>query len=178
MRCPPGAGAFRAAALAAALVVASSSLFSSPPAALAPARDSLPATLTGREFWTLTQQLSEPDGYFVSQSGSPDNLLSNELTVSTVAAALAARARAGGVYLGVGPEQNFTYIAAARPRMAFITDIRRGNLDLHLVYKAVFELSANRAEFIGRLFSRRVPAGLAPDASAAQLMSAYLRAAP
>ena len=33
---------------------------------------------------------------------------------------------AGGVYIGVGPEQNFTYIAA-RPEMAFIVDIRREN---------------------------------------------------
>ena len=56
--------------------------------------------------------------------------------------------RPGGVYLGVGPEQNFTYIAALRPRMAFIIDIRRGNLDLHLMYKALFELSADRAEFV------------------------------
>ena len=59
-----------------------------------------------------------------------------------------------GVYLGVGPEQNFTYIAAIRPRIAFITDIRRGNLHLHLMYKALFELSANRADFVARLFNR------------------------
>ena len=31
----------------------------------------------------------------------------------------------GGVYLGVGPEQNLTYIAAICPAMAFIVDIRR-----------------------------------------------------
>ena len=89
--------------------------------------DTLPAGLTDREYWSLIEQLSEPDGYFVSRSGSPDNLLSNEMEVSTVAAALARRVPAGGVYLGVGPEQNFTYIAAIRPRIAFITDIRRGN---------------------------------------------------
>ena len=70
------------------------------------------------------------------------------MTLSTVAAALSERAKPGGVYLGVGPEQNFTYIAAIRPKIAFITDIRRGNLQLHLMYKALFELSADRAEFV------------------------------
>src|SRR5690349_23925296 len=117
--------------------------------------DTLPTTLTDREFWALVQQLSEPNGSFVSRSGSPDNLLSNEMQVSTVAAALAKQVPPSGVYLGVGPEQNFTYIAAIKPRIAFITDIRRGNLNEHLVYKALFELSATRADFAARLFNRR-----------------------
>src|SRR5439155_15462483 len=65
-----------------------------------------------------------------------------------------------GVYMGVGPEQNFTYIAAIKPKMAFIPDIRRGNLDLQLMYKAIFELSADRADFVSRLFTRKRPAGL------------------
>src|SRR5215469_10698410 len=82
--------------------------------------DTLPAALTDREFWSLTQQLSEPNGSFVSRSGSPDNLLSNEMQISTVAAALAKQVPPSGVYLGVGPEQNFTYIAAIAPRLAFI----------------------------------------------------------
>jgi hypothetical protein len=139
-------------------------------------QDSLPASLSDREFWALTEDLSEPDGAFRSNSGSPDNLLSNETSISTVAAALASRVKPSGVYLGVGPEQNFTYIAAIRPRIAFITDIRRGNLQLHLMYKAVFEMSATRADFVARLFSRKRPADLSPAASAAELMSAYLRA--
>ena len=33
--------------------------------------------------------------------------------------------------MGVGPEQNFTLIAAVKPSLAFIVDIRRGNLHLH-----------------------------------------------
>jgi hypothetical protein len=162
--------------LTAALVA--TTLLASSHAAAGRATEPLPATLTDREFWALTQQLSEPDGYFVSQSGSPDNLLSNELTLSSVAAALASRVRPGGVYLGVGPEQNFTYIAAMRPRIAFITDIRRGNLNLHLVYKAVFEMSANRSDFVARLFNRRPVVGLPANASASELMSAYVRAEP
>ena len=47
-----------------------------------------------------------------------------------------------------------------KPRMAFIVDIRRGNLDLHLMYKALFELSADRAEFVSRLFSKALRSGL------------------
>lgn len=137
-------------------------------------RDSLPAALSDREFWSLSERLSEPDGLFRSNSGSPDNLLSNESQVSTVAAQLAERVKPSGVYLGVGPEQNFTYIAAIQPRIAFITDIRRGNLHLHLVYKAIFELSADRADFVARLFSRPRPAGLTTRSSAAELMRAYL----
>lgn len=141
-------------------------------------KDTLPASLSDRDFWALTSQLSEPNGYFVSQSGSPDNLLSNENTVSTVAAALADRVKPGGVYLGVGPEQNFSYIVAIKPRMAFITDIRRGNLQLHLLYKAAFDMSATRAEFIGRLFGRKTPAGLTTKSTAAEILGAYLRAEP
>jgi hypothetical protein len=140
--------------------------------------DTVPSALTDREFWSLSAQLSEPDGQFVSRSGSPDNLLSNEMQVSSVAASLAAQVPAGGVYLGVGPEQNFSYIAALKPRIAFITDIRRGNLDLLLLYKALFETSSTRAEFVARLFGRKPATTLPRTASAAQIMAAYGSAAP
>jgi hypothetical protein len=140
--------------------------------------DTLPATLGDSEFWSLSAQLSEPNGFFVSRSGSPDNLLSNEMQVSTVAAALVKEVSPSGVYLGVGPEQNFTYIAAIKPRIAFITDIRRGNLDVQLLYKALFETSASRAEFVARLFSRTPVAALSRTATAAQLMTAYAGAPP
>ena len=128
----------------------------------------LPASLTDKEFWDLSERMSEPNGTFQS-----DNLLSNETALSSVAAALAQRVKTGGVYLGVGPEQNFTYIAAMQPKMAFITDIRRGNLHMHLMYKALFELSQDRAEFFGRLFTKRRPAGLTARSTAADLMNAY-----
>jgi hypothetical protein len=167
---------FRIATMAAAPVVAAL-LLQAGAGTLARAT-TLPESLSGREFWALIERLSEPDGFFRSNSGSPDNLLSNEISVSTAAAALARRVSPGGVYLGVGPEQNFTYIAAMRPRIAFITDIRRGNLHLHLMYKALFGMHANRADFLARLFSRERPSGLATNAPAAQLMDAYLDAAP
>jgi hypothetical protein len=93
----------------------------------------LPSILSDREFWSLIDKISEADGFFRSNSGSMDNLLSNESQLSAVAEELTRRVKPSGVYLGVGPEQNFTYIAATKPRIAFITDIRRGNLELHLV---------------------------------------------
>jgi hypothetical protein len=142
--------------------------------ALRPARPpllaaDLPASLTDREFWTLTRTLSEPNGSFRS-----DNFVSNERGYQQIIPDLVERIAPGaGVYLGVGPEQNFAYIAALRPRAAFIIDIRRGNLDEQLLYKALFELSATRADFLARLFSRPRPAALGPDATVTQLFDAY-----
>jgi len=147
-------------------------------APIARAIDTLPASLTDQQFWELTGRFSEPNGYFRSQSGSTDNLLSNENSLSSVAAELEKTVRPSGVYLGVGPEQNFTYIAAIKPRLAIITDIRRGNLQLHLLYKALFETSANRVEFVGRLFTRTRPAALGATSSAGSLMTAYQSASP
>src|SRR6478672_8237653 len=105
------------------------------------AAEALPATISDAEFWKLIGELSEPDGSFPF-----DNLLSNETTIQSVIPTLQQKVQSGGAYLGVGPEQNFTYIAAVKPRIAFIIDIRRQNLVGHLMYKALFELSANRAE--------------------------------
>jgi hypothetical protein len=78
----------------------------------------------------------------------------------------------GGVYLGVGPDQNFTYIAALQPKIAFIVDIRRGNFLQLLMYKALMEMSADRAEFASRLFSRAKPANLKEDATADAILTA------
>lgn len=142
------------------------------------AADTLPSKLSDTEFWSLIERISEPDGYFRSNSGSTDNLLSNEAGLSTAATALSTRPKGSGVYLGVGPEQNFTYIAAMRPRIAFVIDIRRGNMLLHLMYKALFETSANRAEFVASLFSRKRLTGLTTRSTAAEMMNAYLRAEP
>ena len=127
----------------------------------------LPQRLTDQELMKLSDEFSEPNGSFQS-----DNLLSNELVFARAIPDLVARVKPGGVYLGVGPEQNFTYIAALKPKMAFITDIRRGNLHLHLMYKALFEMSATREEFVSRLFSKPRPAiTLPPGATAEQLFT-------
>jgi hypothetical protein len=79
----------------------------------------------------------------------------------------------GGVFIGVGPEQNFTYVVALRPSIAFIVDIRRQNMLQILIYKAVFELSENRADFLARLFSRKRPDGLGNRSTVSELFAAY-----
>jgi len=132
------------------------------------AADSLPDRLTDQQFWQLVEEFSEPNGYFRS-----DNLVSNEIFFQNTLDDLIARTRPNGVYLGVGPEQNFTYIAALRPKMVFITDIRRGNLWTQLMYKALFELSADRAEFVSRLFTKPRPEGLDAESTATELINAY-----
>jgi hypothetical protein len=133
-----------------------------------PAGTALPERLTDEQFWALVTDASEPGGTFRS-----DNLLSNELQMQHVIPELTKTAMKGRVYLGVGPEQNFTYISALQPSMAFIVDIRRGNLNLHLLYKALFELSADRADFVSRLFSKKRPAGLSSASSAAEIFRAF-----
>jgi hypothetical protein len=134
-----------------------------------PAAGQLPMRLTDQEFWKLASDYSEPDGTFHSE-----NLVSNELRFQTIVPALVKAVVPGRAYVGVGSEQNFTYIAATKPAMAFIVDIRRGNLDLHLVYKALFELSANRAEFVSKVFSLPRPAGLSETSTAREIFTAYL----
>ena len=130
-----------------------------------------PKELSDQQFWSLSKEFSEEDGVFRS-----DNLLSNETSFQYVIPNLLKGTKQGRVYLGVGPEQNFTYIAALKPAMAFIIDIRHGNLDVHLMYKALFELSKDRAEFVSRLFSRKRPNGLTEKSSVTEIFNAYLAA--
>jgi hypothetical protein len=99
--------------------------------------------------------LSEPGGYF-----DTDNLLSNERSYQQVFPELERRNVRGGAYVGVGPDQNFSYIAGIRPSIAFIVDIRRDNLLLHLLFKALFDQAPSRIEYLALLFGRPVPADL------------------
>ena len=88
-------------------------------------------------------EVSEDGGYFHS-----DNFTSNEFTFQYVIPELTRNLSAGGVYLGVGPEQNFTYIVALRPKISFIIDIRSQNMLEHLLYKALIEMFSDRANFL------------------------------
>jgi len=130
--------------------------------------DTLPPRLTDKEFWKIITDFSEAGGYFRS-----DNFLSNEAGYQRVIPLLKKNVRAGGVYLGVGPEQNFTYVVAFEPKMAFIVDIRRQNMLEHLLYKALMELSPDRVEFLSRLFSRARPNSVDVHASPRALVDAY-----
>src|SRR2546422_6554869 len=128
----------------------------------------LPAQLTDEVFWQLVTEFSEPSGRFPS-----DNFVSNELATQRVLSELTKSRKASGAYVGVGPEQNFTYIVALQPKIAFIVDIRRQNMIEHLMYKALIELSSDRAEFLARLFSRPRPQGLDKNSGVAALFDAF-----
>jgi hypothetical protein len=101
--------------------------------------DTLPASITDPAYWKMISEFSEPGGTFAFEM-----FMSNEVTFQMILPDLLKRVPPGGVYLGVAPEQNFTYIAALRPKMAFIIDIRRENMIEHL---------------LSRLFSRAMPVG-------------------
>ena len=137
------------------------------------AQSTIPSRLSDKEIWQLNADFSEPGGYFRS-----DNLLSNETGFQAVIPYLRGLVKPGGVYLGVGPEQNFTYIVALQPKMAIICDIRRGNMIEHLMYKALFETSADRADFLSKLFCRPRPSGLDTSSSPQRLFEAYVAATP
>ena len=132
----------------------------------------LPASLSDTEFWTLIENFSEAGGSFAS-----DNIISNEIAFQQVIPELR-RAQYQDAYIGVGPEQNFTYITALKPRIAFIIDIRRQNLLLHLTYKALVEMSTDRADFMSRLFARARPAGLTGNRTARGLFEAFAAIEP
>lgn len=106
-------------------------------------------------FAALVARLSESGGYFDS-----DNIITNEASYLQVASQLAKVGTHGGVYIGVGPDQNFSYIALIKPRIAFMLDVRRDNLLEHLLFKSLFAMSRNRMEYLCLLFGKPVPADI------------------
>jgi hypothetical protein len=114
-----------------------------------------------QEFGELFRSLSGVSGSFIS-----DNLVSNETSYLQIVRQLALRATPGGAYIGVGPEQNLTYIAVTRPRIAFIVDIRRENALLQLFYKSIFDVAKTRTEFLSLLLGRSYDAAADPGAFA------------
>jgi hypothetical protein len=103
-------------------------------------------------FAALSARLSEQGGYFDS-----DNLISNETSYLHVIPKLKELGITGGVYIGVGPDQSFSYIAKIRPKMAIVIDIRRDNLLQHLLYKALFARARNRVEYLCLFFGKPLP---------------------
>ena len=116
--------------------------------------------------------LSEPDA-----GRAADNLITNEDSFARVAADLRRLAPAGGVYLGVGPDQNYSYIAQSRPRLAFVLDFRRRNALVHFAHKALFQAAPDRAGYLARLLAR-TPRPLPADPSADDLVAAFEGVAP
>ena len=155
-----------------ATLAASGTIAQPKPAAATP--QALPEKLPATEFARLIREFSEEGGEFHS-----DNLISNETSYLHIADKLKQLHAPGGAYIGVGPEQNFTYIAKTHPRIAFIIDLRRLAVMQHLLYKAIFQLSPTRGEFLSRLLSRPLVKGKAPAANAAMNeLVEYFGAAP
>src|SRR5262249_50622740 len=106
-----------------------------------------------------------------------DNFVSNETSLLDVAAALRNPALRGRAYVGVGPEQNYTYIATLEPDIAYIVDIRRANLMEHLALRGCFEEGTTRAGFLAALLSRRAPPA-AGDRDFGALAAAFAQTPP
>jgi hypothetical protein len=131
--------------------------------------DAAPATPFAAEI----SRLSEPEGAF-----DTDNLISNERSYIDVVPALLERKVAGGAYVGVGPDQNFTYIARIRPAVAYIVDVRRDNLLLHLLFKALFEAAGDRAAYLSLLMGRAPPERSGAELSLADIVAHVDATAP
>src|SRR6185295_19194679 len=110
-------------------------------------------TRADTSFAGIVARLSEPGGYFDS-----DNVITNEVSYLHVASQFTKAGVHGGAYMGVGPDQNFSYIALIRPKIAFLVDIRRDNLLEHLLFKSLFAMAHNRLEYLCLLFGKPVPA--------------------
>ncbi|MEO5814039.1 MAG: hypothetical protein ABIT20_02045 [Gemmatimonadaceae bacterium] len=133
----------------------------------------VPERLADSTFWRLMTDYSEPWGVFRSE-----NFVSNETSLQWIIPELQRTVKPGGVYLGVAPDQNFTYMLAVKPSIAFIVDIRHQNAVEHLMYKALFEMSNSRAEFLAKLFARPALASVDENATAAALFDALANTKP
>lgn len=119
---------------------------------------------SSEEFARLVDTLSEPEGYF-----DTDNFITNETSYLHVVDTLRDNVAPGGVYLGVGPDQNFSYIVHTQPLLALIVDIRRQNMLQHLFLKVLIESAADRKEYLCTLIARDCT-GLRDDGSLPDLL--------
>ena len=159
---------FRRPAFAALMIITITTLLPILVGAMAVQSTGLPSEISDKDFWRMIVDFSERGGDF-----SNENFVSNELQYQDVVPALKVTTKPGGVYIGVGPEQNFTYASVLQSKLAFVIDIRRQNMLELLMYKALFDMSANRADFVSNLFSRVRPAGLDTKMTPAALFAAY-----
>jgi hypothetical protein len=132
------------------------------------------ASLSTGEFARLVREFSEAGGYFWSE-----NFISNETSYLHIVGKLQEMADSGGAYIGVGPEQNFTYIAKLRPQIAFIVDIRRQAMVQHLLFKSFFHLSRSRSQFLAFLLSKPLAGKGVPatDASLDEMLGYFSKTA-
>jgi hypothetical protein len=127
--------------------------------------------ISKEQFARYLDEWPEAEGFFDS-----DNFISNETSYLHVVNELREQVLPGGIYIGVGPDQNFSYIAHTRPALAIVIDIRRQNMLQHLLFKALLDRASSRAEYLALLFARETPAVTA-GASVKELLGA-IRMAP
>ena len=156
-----------------ALAIAIPAAFSSVTSSCLSSGGGEPESISDSEFGDLVTRLSEEGGYFWS-----NNYISNETSYLHVLDALDERRAEDGVYVGVGPNQNFTYIAALEPELAFIIDIRRQNMLEHLLFKLLTEDSETRDAYLSRLVARPLTEPLARDATVTDIIAAIESTAP
>ena len=125
-------------------------------------------------FASLVAGLSEPAGLL--RHRQPD--FERTVVPARRAGAAGARRPRGGVYLGVGPDQNFSYIAHLRPSLAIIIDIRRDNLLLHLLFKALFAEARTRIAYLAMLTGRSPPPEAREGRRSVEEIVGYIDRAP
>jgi hypothetical protein len=108
----------------------------------------------------MVQEMSEPGGAFHS-----DNFTSNEANFARWRRRSPSPVRMVARTSVLVRSRTFTTSRLSRPAIAVIFDIRRQAVMQHLLFKALFELSADRADFIARLFSLPKPEGITRGAA-------------
>jgi|WetSurMetagenome_2_1015567.scaffolds.fasta_scaffold200656_1 hypothetical protein len=147
-------------------------LLLSSPVFTGPHRTEVPPIAADR-FKAIINRISENGGYFWN-----DNYVSNEASYLHPLGKMEELGIHGGIYIGVGPDQNFTYIAKIRPRYSFILDIRRQNWLEHLLFKALFYLASDRSHYLSLLLSRPVaPGSFEADNYTVQDLVSYFKTA-
>ena len=129
--------------------------------------------IADQSFAKIIDETSEEGGYFWS-----NNYISNETSYQHVIEELERVRQPGGVYIGVGPNQNFTYIAHTEPSLAFIVDIRRDNLVEHLLFKSLMLRAETRGAYLSRLLGRRLSETALGEDAPIDLILEELAAAP
>ena len=103
-----------------------------------------------QKFIDLIRNLSDaPTG-----PASADNLMTNEDSIASVADQICSEVPPDQVYLGVGPDQNFSIMALAQPSAGFIIDYRRKNQLLHLMHQFLIQLSTSRTDYFTNFWCR------------------------
>lgn len=132
--------------------------------------------MTDAQLGELMGKLSESPGDFPSH-----NFVSNETSYLDAAKVLREPSMRGRAYVGVGPEQNLTYVGLMQPAIAYVVDIRRGNAVEHLVLRSCMERGKTRVDFVSALTSRRAPDSLlakGEQASVEEIAEAFRGAKP